>query len=130
MSVSGKDLATEVERLLLEGWLEKESRVLKSWRKYISNNQTVVRPHAPLSADLQGGPAVHFAHRDHSSSLNHSGPQERRNNPPAVLLRTCCAIEKLETQEDVFYVTAESNSQREKWIGSIGNSWATQGLPS
>lgn len=58
----GINIEKEVQSIIKEGFLDKQSRFLKSWRRYAFLTQSLVRPHAPGPHDLQGPQSLHRAH--------------------------------------------------------------------
>jgi hypothetical protein len=126
MAIREKDFKEEIRNILFEGFLEKESRILKTWRKYVPLTQTMVRPHCPPPLHLQRRTTILLAHRGHRPPLGRRHQEERRTHPPGVLLRTGRPTQRIETAQDCFFVVATSNSEREKWLGSIGTWQSTQ----
>lgn len=55
----------EIQNINKEGYLQKQSRFLKSWRQYLSpNSQTLGCPDQQPAFDLQGTPRLRIAHGD------------------------------------------------------------------
>jgi len=90
-----------------EGWLVKQSKHLKEWRK----RWFVLTPQYLCSFKSQG---------------------EYRNPTEAIRLRECSTVKsadedtgkensfRVDTQARVFYLIADSPSEKESWIGHIG----------
>merc|ERR1719238_379619 len=93
--------------IIKEGWMVKQSRIMKDWRR----RWFVLTPQYLCSFKTQG---------------------DYRNPTEAIRLRECQTVKsadddtgkensfRVDTPTRVFYLIADSPSEKESWIGSIG----------
>ncbi|KAL4484246.1 hypothetical protein ABPG72_003530 [Tetrahymena utriculariae] len=101
------DLHEDLKSIVKEGWLEKESKFLRSWRKrwFVLTNSTL---YTFKESKVYKNPTEVIPLK---SVTTIKSAEDETNKLHSF---------KLEVGERKFYMVASANNEKEQWIGAIG----------
>lgn len=82
--------------------------------------QPMVCPDPTGIDDLQGKEDLQLPHRGDSAQNDHIDKISRLINRQIIFLRNPALTQRLDTDQQVYFVVASSNAEKELWIGQIG----------
>ncbi|CAD8043699.1 unnamed protein product [Paramecium primaurelia] len=101
------NMLEDLKNIMKEGWLEKESRVFKSWRKrwFVLTTTTLYT----FKAEKQYSNPTELIPLSTISTIKSCQEETNKEN-----------TFKIDTPETTFFLMSNNNQEKEAWIGAIG----------